>query len=133
MWPQRLHFHPRFHSANVLCSGSVIPTLLSGCDGNLGDPDSLLCGAQRSQQLLSGGFKRKKTQLLKLFLGSLKIPSPMGISCGEPEESEVIRSMGEPSLSAFWKRVRIVDQNTENMVYLILQDVAAALWDISSR
>ena len=57
----------------------------------------------------------------------------MGISCGEPEESEVIRSMGEPSLSAFWKRVRIVDQNTENMVYLILQDVAAALWDISSR
>ena len=57
----------------------------------------------------------------------------MGITCGEPEESEVIRSVGEPSLSAFWKRVRIVDQNTENMVYLILQDVAAALGDISTR
>ena len=58
----------------------------------------------------------------------------MGISCGEPEESEVIRSMREPSLSAFWKRVRIVDlQNAENMVYLILEDVAAALGDISTR
>lgn len=127
-------FSPRFRSANVLRARSVIPTLLSGWDANLGDPDSLLSGAQRSQQLLAGGFKRKKTQLLKLFLGSLKIPSPVGISCGEPEESEVIRSMGEPSLSAFWKRVRIVDlQNTENMVYLILQDVAAALGDISTR
>ena len=75
-----------------------------------------------------GTLKERRPIFLKLFLGSLKIPTPVGISCGEPEESEVTRSMREPILSAFWKRVRIVDlQNTENMVYSILEDVAAAL------
>ena len=59
LWSHRLHF-PRFRPANVLRSGSVILTVLSGWDGNLGDPDSLLSGAQRSQQILAGGLKKKQ-------------------------------------------------------------------------
>ena len=40
LWACRRH-HLWVCSANVLRSGSVILTVLSGWDGNLGDPDSL--------------------------------------------------------------------------------------------
>lgn len=95
----------------------------------------VLSGAQRSHQLLLGGLLNisgwKKTHVVKLILGVLKIPFPVGISWSSAcEESLVLINidMRETGLSAFRKRIQIVDlQNTWNMVYLILEEMATAL------